>query len=75
MARAICRALNNGRSHRERGRSRVKHMLIKRMIQTRKADAELATVIRAALIESRYAPIASLSVGAAALAAAAQLLA
>ena len=39
-------------------------MLIKRIIQTRRADAELASDIRAALIESLFAPIASLIVGA-----------
>ena len=39
-------------------------MLIKRLIQTRKTDAELPQEIRAALIESLFAPIASLVVGA-----------
>ena len=39
-------------------------MLIKRLIETRKADAGLASDIRAALIESLFAPIASLIVGA-----------
>ena len=41
-------------------------MLIKRLIETRSADAELSNDIRAALIESLFAPIASLIVGAAA---------
>ncbi len=39
-------------------------MLIKKLLQTRKADAGLPTEIRAALIESLFAPIASLVVGA-----------
>ena len=39
-------------------------MLIKRLFETRKADASLATDIRAALIESLFAPIASLIFGA-----------
>ena len=39
-------------------------MLIKKLFQTRKADAGLPTEIRAALIESLFAPIASLVVGA-----------
>ena len=39
-------------------------MLIKKLIETRKADAELPTEIRAALVESLFAPIASLIVGA-----------
>jgi diguanylate cyclase (GGDEF)-like protein len=39
-------------------------MLIKALFQTRKADASLPTEIRAALIESLFAPIASLLVGA-----------
>lgn len=39
-------------------------MLIKKLIQARKADRELAADIRAALIESLFAPIASLVVGA-----------
>jgi len=39
-------------------------MLIKRLIETRKADAGLASDIRAALIESLFAPLASLIVGA-----------
>jgi diguanylate cyclase (GGDEF)-like protein len=39
-------------------------MLIKRLIQTRRADAELPLEIRAALVESLFAPIASLIVGA-----------
>ncbi len=39
-------------------------MLIKRLIQTRRADAELPPEIRAALVESLFAPIASLIVGA-----------
>jgi diguanylate cyclase (GGDEF)-like protein len=39
-------------------------MLIQKLIQTRTDDAELSTEIRAALIESLYAPIASLIVGA-----------
>ena len=41
-------------------------MLIRKLLQTRKADAELPKEIRAALIESLFAPIASLIVGAAA---------
>jgi diguanylate cyclase (GGDEF)-like protein len=40
-------------------------MLIKKLIQTRRADAELPPEIRAALVESLFAPIASLIVGAA----------
>ncbi len=39
-------------------------MLIKKLIETRKADAELATEIRAALVESLFAPVVSLIVGA-----------
>jgi diguanylate cyclase (GGDEF)-like protein len=41
-------------------------MLIKKLLETRKADAQLATDIRAALIESLFAPVVSLVVGAAA---------
>ena len=41
-------------------------MLIKRLIETRSVDAALSNDIRAALIESLFAPIASLIVGAAA---------
>ena len=39
-------------------------MLINRLIETSKADAELPPEIRAALVESLFAPIASLIVGA-----------
>ena len=39
-------------------------MLITKLLQTRRADAELSTEIRAALVESLFAPIASLVVGA-----------
>ena len=39
-------------------------MIIKKLIETRQADAELPTEIRAALVESLFAPIASLIVGA-----------
>ena len=39
-------------------------MLLKKLFQTRKADANLPSEIRAALIESLFAPIASLVVGA-----------
>ena len=39
-------------------------MLFKRLVQTREADAELPRDIRAALIESLFAPISSLIVGA-----------
>jgi diguanylate cyclase (GGDEF)-like protein len=39
-------------------------MLIRKLLQTRKTDAELPKEIRAALIESLFAPIASLIVGA-----------
>jgi len=39
-------------------------MLIRKLIETRRADAGLATDIRAALIESLFAPIASLILGA-----------
>jgi diguanylate cyclase (GGDEF)-like protein len=39
-------------------------MLIKRLLETRRAEAILPTEIRAALIESLFAPIASLIVGA-----------
>jgi diguanylate cyclase (GGDEF)-like protein len=39
-------------------------MLFKKLLQTRKADAELPKEIRAALIDSLFAPIASLIVGA-----------
>jgi diguanylate cyclase (GGDEF)-like protein len=39
-------------------------MLIKKLIQTRRADAELPPEIRAALVESLFAPVASLIVGA-----------
>jgi len=39
-------------------------MLIRRFIQTCRADAELATDIRAALVESLFAPLASLIFGA-----------
>jgi diguanylate cyclase (GGDEF)-like protein len=41
-------------------------MLIRKLLQTRKTDAELPKEVRAALIESLFAPIASLIVGAAA---------
>ena len=34
-------------------------MLIRKLLQTRKADAELPKEIRAALIESLFAPIAA----------------
>jgi diguanylate cyclase (GGDEF)-like protein len=39
-------------------------MLIRKLLQTRKTDAELPKEIRAALIESLFAPIASLILGA-----------
>jgi diguanylate cyclase (GGDEF)-like protein len=39
-------------------------MLITKLLQTRRADAELSTEIRAALIESLFAPVSSLIVGA-----------
>jgi diguanylate cyclase (GGDEF)-like protein len=39
-------------------------MIIKKLIQTRRADSELSPEIRAALIKSLFAPIASLTVGA-----------
>ncbi len=39
-------------------------MLVRKLLQTRKADAELPPEIRAALVESLFAPIASLIVGA-----------
>ena len=39
-------------------------MLIKKLLQTRRADAKLPLEIRAALVESLFAPIASLIVGA-----------
>ena len=39
-------------------------MIIKKLLQTRRADAELSTEIRAALIELLFAPISSLVVGA-----------
>ncbi|MGC1696273.1 MAG: hypothetical protein WA743_13505, partial [Pseudolabrys sp.] len=39
-------------------------MLLRKLIQTRTADAELPTEIRAALVESLFAPIVSLTVGA-----------
>ena len=39
-------------------------MLIKKLIETRKTDAELTPEIRAALIESLFAPVVSLVVGA-----------
>ena len=39
-------------------------MLITKLLQTRRADAKLPTEIRAALVESLFAPIASLIVGA-----------
>ena len=39
-------------------------MLLRKLLQIRKADAELPKEIRAALIESLFAPIASLIVGA-----------
>ena len=39
-------------------------MLVRKLLQTRKADAELPKEIRAALIESLFAPIASLILGA-----------
>ncbi len=41
-------------------------MLIRKLLQTRRTDAELPKEVRAALIESLFAPIASLIVGAAA---------
>lgn len=39
-------------------------MIINKLLQTRKSDAELSSEIRAALIESLFAPISSLVVGA-----------
>ena len=39
-------------------------MLLKRLLQTRIADADLALEIRAALVESLFAPVGSLAVGA-----------
>src|SRR3569623_1771972 len=39
-------------------------MLIRKLLQTRKADANLPTEIRAALVDALFAPIASLIVGA-----------
>ncbi len=39
-------------------------MLLKKLWQTRKADADLAVEIRAALVESLFAPIISLTIGA-----------
>ena len=39
-------------------------MLIKKLFETRKTDANLPTEIRAALVESLFAPISSLTVGA-----------
>ena len=39
-------------------------MLIRKLLQTRKADAELPGEIRAALIESLFAPVSSLTIGA-----------
>src|SRR6266700_7014946 len=62
----ICFALKNDGYHHNRRDSRVGRMLITKLLQTRKADAELPQEIRAALIESLFAPIASLVVGAAA---------
>jgi len=41
-------------------------MLIKKLLQTRRSEAQLAADIRAALVESLFAPIASLFLGAAA---------
>jgi len=61
---AICIALSNRGYHLERRDSRVGRMLISKLLQTRKTDAELPKEIRAALIESLFAPIASLIVGA-----------
>src|SRR5262249_22747072 len=55
---------NNGAYHLDHRDSRVGRMLISKLLQTRKADAELPKEIRAALIESLFAPIASLLVGA-----------
>jgi diguanylate cyclase (GGDEF)-like protein len=39
-------------------------MLIKQLLQIRRADAELPNEVRAALVESLFAPIASLAIGA-----------
>jgi len=39
-------------------------MLIKKLIETRSADAELPPETRAALIHSLFAPISSLAIGA-----------
>ena len=39
-------------------------MLIRKLLQTRQADANLPTEIRAALVDALFAPIASLIVGA-----------
>src|SRR5208283_5477899 len=64
IARSVCMVLKNGRYDCERRGSRAGHMLIRKLIETRKADAGLASDIRAALIESLFAPIASLVVGA-----------
>src|SRR5262249_62299110 len=44
--------------------SLVGRMLIRKLLQTRKTDRELPKEIRTALIESLFAPIASLIVGA-----------
>src|SRR5450631_1584018 len=64
IARSICLVLKIGRYHRRRRESCAGPMLIKELFETRKADASLATDIRAALIESLFAPIASLILGA-----------
>src|SRR5437868_11192560 len=60
----ICFALSNRAYDLDLRDSRVGRMLITKLLQTRKADAELPKEIRAALIESLFAPIASLILGA-----------
>src|SRR6185437_2469009 len=62
--RVVCVLLSNRGYGCVFGGSREGRMLLRKLIQTRTADAELPTEIRAALVESLFAPIVSLTVGA-----------
>ncbi|MCX7309748.1 MAG: hypothetical protein NTZ72_18125, partial [Afipia sp.] len=64
IGRSVCVLLSFLHYLREQSGSRVGQMIIKKLLQTRKADVELSTEIRAALIESLFAPVSSLVVGA-----------
>ena len=62
--RAVCVLLSNAGTIVSSEEAAKVRMLLRKLIQTRRADAELPTEIRAALVESLFAPIASLIVGA-----------